>query len=149
MEIVKKLMVHMDKAEGTSYRDQLLSKIIQICSQNNYQHITNFEWSVFFLLFIYSCTKSCLCSDLTNFFFIRYVSVLVDVTRMEGTQRGPLIADQMMDVALRVKAIRGFCVQQMSLLLENAHLIAGSGCSSSNMSQVLYAAAWICGEFAS
>lgn len=44
MEIVKKLMVHMDKAEGTSYRDQLLSKIIQICSQNNYQHITNFEW---------------------------------------------------------------------------------------------------------
>ncbi|KAL0277639.1 UNVERIFIED_CONTAM: hypothetical protein PYX00_004861 [Menopon gallinae] len=122
MEIVKKLMVHMNKAEGTSYRDQLLSKIIQICSQNNYQHITNFEW---------------------------YVSVLVDVTRMEGTQRGPLIADQMMDVALRVKAIRGFCVEQMSLLLENAHLIAGSGCASSNMSQVLYAAAWICGEFAS
>ncbi|KAK6617430.1 hypothetical protein RUM43_014439 [Polyplax serrata] len=121
MEIVKKLMVHMDKAEGTSYRDQLLSKIIQICSQNNYQHITNFEW---------------------------YVSVLVDVTRMEGTQRGPLIADQMMDVALRVKAIRGFCVEQMSLLLENSHIIAGSGCSSSNMSQVLYAAAWICGEFA-
>lgn len=79
---------------------------------------------------------------------LRYVSVLVDVTRMEGTQRGPLIADQMMDVALRVKAIRGFCVQQMSLLLENAHVIAGSGCSSSNMSQVLYAAAWICGEFA-
>lgn len=44
MEIVKKLMVHMDKAEGTSYRDQLLSKIIQICSQNSYQHISNFEW---------------------------------------------------------------------------------------------------------
>ncbi|EEB12096.1 AP-3 complex subunit delta-1, putative [Pediculus humanus corporis] len=122
MEIVKKLMVHMDKAEGTSYRDQLLSKIIQICSQNNYQHITNFEW---------------------------YVSVLVDVTRMEGSQKGPLIADQMMDVALRVKAIRGFCVEQMSLLLENAQIIAGSGCSSSNMTQVLYAAAWICGEFAS
>lgn len=44
MEIVKKLMVHMDKAEGTTYRDELLSKIIQICSQNNYQYITNFEW---------------------------------------------------------------------------------------------------------
>lgn len=44
MEIVKKLMVHMDKAEGTMYRDELLSKIIQICSQNNYQYITNFEW---------------------------------------------------------------------------------------------------------
>lgn len=48
MEIVKKLMIHMDKAEGTSYRDELLSKIIEICSQNNYQHITNFEWCSFF-----------------------------------------------------------------------------------------------------
>jgi len=46
MEIVKKLMVHMEKAEGTTYRDELLSKIVQICSQNNYQHITNFEWYV-------------------------------------------------------------------------------------------------------
>jgi len=46
MEIVKKLMVHMDKAEGSHYRDELLTKIIEICSQSNYQYITNFEWSV-------------------------------------------------------------------------------------------------------
>jgi len=44
MEIVKKLMLHMDKAEGSHYRDELLSKIIEICSQSNYQFITNFEW---------------------------------------------------------------------------------------------------------
>ena len=44
MEIVKKLMVHMDKAEGSHYRDELLSKIIEICSQSNYRFITNFEW---------------------------------------------------------------------------------------------------------
>ena len=44
MEIVKKLMQHMEKAEGTTYRDELLAKIIQICSQNDYQHISNFEW---------------------------------------------------------------------------------------------------------
>ena len=44
MEIVRKLMTHMDKAEGTHYRDELLSKIIEICSQNDYQHIANFEW---------------------------------------------------------------------------------------------------------
>jgi AP-3 complex subunit delta-1 len=44
MEIVKKLMVHMDRAEGTQYRDELLSKIIEICSQDNYHFITNFEW---------------------------------------------------------------------------------------------------------
>ena len=63
MEIVKKLMTHMSKAEGTTYRldaaessfyqnshfalrDELLSKIIQICSQNDYQYISNFEWFV-------------------------------------------------------------------------------------------------------
>lgn len=46
MEIVKKLMSHVDKAEGTAYRDELLTKIVDICSQANYQHITNFEWCV-------------------------------------------------------------------------------------------------------
>lgn len=46
MEIVKKLMIHVDKAEGTTYRDELLTKIIDICSQSNYQYITNFEWWV-------------------------------------------------------------------------------------------------------
>ena len=44
MEIVKKLMIHVDKAEGSQYRDELLAKIIQICSQNNYHYIINFEW---------------------------------------------------------------------------------------------------------
>lgn len=117
MEIVKKLMVHMDKAEGTTYRDELLSKIIQICSQNNYQYITNFEW---------------------------YVSVLVDLTRMEGSQHGSLVASQMLDVATRVQAIREFAVQQMAVLIDNAHLLT---VQSSTMSQVLYAAAWITGEF--
>uniref|UniRef100_A0A1B6DPB2 AP-3 complex subunit delta n=2 Tax=Clastoptera arizonana TaxID=38151 RepID=A0A1B6DPB2_9HEMI len=118
MEIVKKLMIHMDKAEGTSYRDELLTKIVDICSQNNYQFITNFQW---------------------------YISVLVDLTKMEGTQYGSLVATQMLDVAIRVQAIRNFAVQQMALLLENASLLTQPG---SKMVDVLYAAAWICGEFA-
>jgi len=54
MEIVKKLMLHMDKAEGSHYRDELLSKIIEICSQSNYQFITNFEW------YLYLCLPLCL-----------------------------------------------------------------------------------------
>lgn len=52
----------MDKAEGTVYRDELLSKIILICSQNNYQFITNFEW---------------------------YITVLVELAQMEfGSKQG-------------------------------------------------------------
>ena len=47
VDIVKKLMQHMEKAEGTGYRDELLNKIILICSQSNYQYVTNFEWWVY------------------------------------------------------------------------------------------------------
>ncbi|XP_045845932.1 AP-3 complex subunit delta-1 [Meles meles] len=119
VEIVKKLMSHVDKAEGTTYRDELLTKIIDICSQGNYQHVTNFQW---------------------------YISVLVELTRLEGTRHGHLIAAQMLDVAIRVKAIRKFAVSQMSALLDRAHLVASST-QRNGICEVLYAAAWICGEF--
>ncbi|XP_062869312.1 AP-3 complex subunit delta-1 isoform X2 [Trichomycterus rosablanca] len=119
MEIVKKLMLHVDKAEGTTYRDELLTKIIDICSQSNYQYITNFEW---------------------------YISILVELTRLEGTRHGHLIASQMLDVAIRVKAIRAFAVAQMAMLLDNAHLLTGNT-QRNGICEVLYAAAWICGEF--
>uniref|UniRef100_A0A3B5RD26 AP-3 complex subunit delta-1 n=1 Tax=Xiphophorus maculatus TaxID=8083 RepID=A0A3B5RD26_XIPMA len=119
MEIVKKLMLHVDKAEGTTYRDELLTKIIDICSQSNYQYITNFEW---------------------------YISILVELTRLEGTRHGHLIASQMLDVAIRVKAIRAFAVAQMATLLDNAHLLTGNT-QRNGICEVLYAAAWICGEF--
>ncbi|KAM9529336.1 AP-3 complex subunit delta-1-like isoform 3-T3 [Salvelinus alpinus] len=119
MEIVKKLMLHVDKAEGTTYRDELLTKIIDICSQSNYQYITNFEW---------------------------YISILVELTRLEGTRHGHLIASQMLDVAIRVKAIRAFAVAQMATLLDNAHLLTGNT-QHNGICEVLYAAAWICGEF--
>lgn len=46
MEIVKKLMVHMERAEGTLYRDELLTRMIEICAQNNYQHVVDFEWYI-------------------------------------------------------------------------------------------------------
>ncbi|KAI5626500.1 AP-3 complex subunit delta-1 [Silurus asotus] len=119
MEIVKKLMLHVDKAEGTTYRDELLTKIIDICSQSNYQYITNFEW---------------------------YISILVELTRLEGTRHGHIIASQMLDVAIRVKAIRAFAVAQMATLLDNAHLLTGNT-QRNGICEVLYAAAWICGEF--
>lgn len=97
MEIVKRLMAHMDKAEGTAYRDELLNKIILICSQNDYQFITNFEW---------------------------YVSVLVELAGMElGTKQGAALAHQLMDVCIRVSAIRGFAVNDLAQLLEQ-HALA-------------------------
>lgn len=44
MEIVKRLLGHMERAEGSNYRDELLFKVIEICSQSSYAHVSNFEW---------------------------------------------------------------------------------------------------------
>ncbi|XP_031566631.1 AP-3 complex subunit delta-1-like [Actinia tenebrosa] len=119
MDIVKKLMIHMDKTTSQSYRDELLSKIILICSQSDYHYITNFEW---------------------------YIDVLVQLTRVEGTRYGRQIASQMMDVTIRVKAIRPYAVQCLSLLLKNNHLLSGN-IQKNGMCEVLYAGAWLSGEF--
>ena len=43
----------------------------------------------------------------------RYITVLVEMTKFEGTQHGKLIASQMLDVSIRVKDVRPFVVRQM------------------------------------
>lgn len=117
MEIVNRLLGHMERAEGSAYRDELLLKVIEICSQGSYQHVTNFEW---------------------------YLTVLVELIQLEaGSKHGSVIADQLLDVTIRVESVRKFSVNEM------ANLIEGFPCSSqtSTMYEVLYAAAWIIGEF--
>ena len=58
----------------------------------------------------------------------------------------------MLDVAIRVESIRPFVVTQMAILLDNIHVFTTSnGAANKNASdicEVLYAATWICGEFA-
>ncbi|CAH3027442.1 unnamed protein product [Porites evermanni] len=119
MDITKKLMVQIDKADSQTYCDELLSKIVQICSLNDYHYVTNFEW---------------------------YIDVLVQLTRVEGTRHGKLIASQMMDVTIRVKAIRPYAVQCLSLLLTSNELMSGQ-MEKNRVCEVLFAAAWISGEF--
>ncbi|XP_068728186.1 AP-3 complex subunit delta-1-like [Montipora capricornis] len=119
MDIIKKLMVHIDKADSQTYCDELISKIIKICSMNDYHYVTNFEW---------------------------YVDVLIQLTRVEGTRHGKLLASQMMDVTIRVKAIQPYAVQCFSLLLDNGELMSGP-MEKNRVCEVLYAAAWIAGEF--
>ncbi len=45
MEIVQKLIANVTESQmGNKYRDELISKLIDICSQNDYQFVANFEW---------------------------------------------------------------------------------------------------------
>ena len=75
--------------------------------------------------------------------------MLVELTKVEGTKHGTLIAEQIQDVAVRVHSVRHFTVPQMVLLVQNAQLLLqGNNSHRKNMAEVLLAAAWICGEFA-
>ncbi|XP_062538957.1 AP-3 complex subunit delta [Armigeres subalbatus] len=117
MEIVRRLLGHMERAEGSAYRDELLFKVIEICSQGSYQYVTNFEW---------------------------YLTVMVELIQLEsGSKHGKVIATQLLDVAIRVQAVRSFAVNEMSSLLSSYPVSA----QNSTMHEVLYAAAWIVGEF--
>ncbi|XP_032581411.1 AP-3 complex subunit delta isoform X1 [Drosophila sechellia] len=118
MEIVKRLLGHMERAEGSAYRDELLYKVIEICAQSSYLYVTNFEW---------------------------YLTVLVELIQLEaGSRHGRLIAEQLLDVTIRVPVVRQFAVNEMTNLLDTFTVSA----QSNSMYEVLYAAAWIVGEFA-
>ena len=45
--------------------------------------------------------------------------MLIQLTRVEGTRHGKLLATQMMDVTIRVKAIRPYAVQCLVSLLSD------------------------------
>ncbi|CAG5017958.1 unnamed protein product [Parnassius apollo] len=120
MEIVKKLMVHMERAEGTLYRDELLMRIIEICSQNNYQHVVDFEW---------------------------YVTVLVELTEMEtSAKHGCTLAAQLTEVGARVADVRAFAARECGALCAwaAAALPTPPGPASR---EVLYAAAYVLAEY--
>ena len=72
--IVRKLSLSMESAEG-HYRDELVSKIIAICSRDKYADVTDFAW---------------------------YVGVLKDLANTKSSQFEEKIAQQLMDVTLRV-----------------------------------------------
>ncbi|CAG0883727.1 unnamed protein product [Cyprideis torosa] len=78
----------------------------------------------------------------------RYISVLVSLSRIEGTRHGKLLTSQLLDVATRVPSVRGFATAQMALLLENSQVLFFPEGGKSTGVEVLYAAAYICGEFA-
>ncbi|CAL8097067.1 unnamed protein product [Calicophoron daubneyi] len=121
MEIVKCLIRHVgDASGGMHYRNELVGKIVHICSQDDYQFVTSFEW---------------------------YISVLVELARIDNIRNGELLSTQLMDVAIRVPSVRQFSVTQMALLLDM--------CASDTVANrknaiydVVHAAAWICGEYA-
>jgi hypothetical protein len=74
------------------------------------------------------------------------MSVLVDLSYVQGPVHGPMVAAQLMDLAVRAEGVREFAVRCMLGLLLEPNLYLGQ--SQTTMQNVLYAAGWIIGEYA-
>ncbi|KAG6817562.1 hypothetical protein H0H87_006939 [Tephrocybe sp. NHM501043] len=109
----------LSPSQSPAYRLVLCQRIISMCSQGTYENVTNFEW---------------------------YISVLVDLAHIANVDVGEQIRDQIVDVVGRVKAVRRYTVRLMyqllcdNTMLRNAH-------DEGSCSEVLWAAAWVCGEY--
>lgn len=116
-DLVRHLMEHAKRSEG-SYRDEIISKILWMCKKDKYSLVSDFAW---------------------------YTSVLLDLAVMQGSKHGNEVADQMIEIALRVDTVRPYAVETMISMLLNENLILGH--ARSTVVEVLKAAAWIVGEY--
>jgi len=115
--IVDKLKHHMNIAEK-HYRDELIEKIVQVCSQHKYKNISDFEW---------------------------YLALLMELTQIRDSCFGKLISGQLMDVCVRVTVMRPIAALSLVDLLEDIALIEEQG--PGRMSESLFASAYIVGEY--
>ena len=101
---------------GTNFemKEDIIAGIIDMCSRDTYANTQDFTW---------------------------YVSVLVDLACIKGSSQGELISNQLIDVSLRVPAIRLFTVNSVLPLLLKPELVCES------MQNVLVGAAWVVGEY--
>ena len=56
------------------------------------------------LVYMCVCVPVCAC---------RYITILVEMVRFDGTHKGKVMASQMLDVTIRVRDVRQFSVKQM------------------------------------
>ncbi|KAG2365496.1 adaptin N terminal region-domain-containing protein [Suillus spraguei] len=131
--IVQQVLSHLVKPESsaipsavqslsqhsTAYRLVLSQRIMTMCSQNTYDNVVDFEW---------------------------YLSVLVDLAYVSNVDIGTQIRDQLVDVVGRVRAARSYAVKLMVKVLSDDTFLLHAG-EPGSCSEVLWAAAWICGEY--
>ena len=89
-DLALKLLAHVRQADG-AYRDELVSRIILVCSRDKYAYLSDFVW---------------------------YLNVLVQLARLRGAQKhGALLASQLVDITMRVRPVRAFAARDALRLL--------------------------------
>ncbi len=126
IELVAQLLKHVELASG-SYKQDLVEKIVEMCSSDKYALLADFEW---------------------------YLDVLFKIGHMRGIEKhGDLLRAQIMDVALRVLPVRPFAVKRsIEILMEGDGNVSDdphgdNGRGKRIIPDILPALAWIVGEY--
>ncbi|KAF8956094.1 adaptin N terminal region-domain-containing protein [Flammula alnicola] len=109
----------LSPSQSPAYRFTLSQRILSLCSRSTYENVSNFEW---------------------------YLSVLVDLAHVANVDVGAEICDQLVDVVGRVRGARRYAVKLMYTLLSDDSIVRNAS-EEGSCSEVLWAAAWICGEY--
>lgn len=102
----------------SSYRLILVQHLLTICSQDTYDNVVDFQW---------------------------YLSVLLDLTYVASVKVGNQIRDQLVDIVARVRGVKRWAVELMTRLVRDDTFLSNSQ-EEGSCAEVLWAAAWICGE---
>jgi AP-3 complex subunit delta-1 len=102
-----------------AYRLLLSQRILAVCSQNTYENVANFEW---------------------------LLSVVVDLVYVARAKIGPQLRDLFIDVVGRVRGARRYAVQLAVKLLSDTSLLSSLD-DEDSCSEILWAAAWVAGEY--
>jgi AP-3 complex subunit delta-1 len=102
-----------------NYRKMVVDSILTMGAKDTYNNIPNFEW---------------------------YLAVLVDLAYLAGVDVGDQLSYQFLDVSVRVKSIRSNSVKFATRLLQDTSLLDKIDSPATNI-KVLFAAAWVCGEY--
>jgi AP-3 complex subunit delta-1 len=90
-KIVAKMFSHYQTASTITFRNQIITTIIELCSRDDYKLVTDFGW---------------------------YISVLLDFINESGFTCYRVVADQLLDLAARVPATRPRLAQEIPVVFE-------------------------------
>lgn len=89
--IVAKMYQHFHDSHNSRFKDVLLTRVIEICSKNDYALISDFDW---------------------------YINVLGDFIEVGGFESHKLVANQFMDLATRVPSTRPPLIDLMCRIIQ-------------------------------
>ena len=120
--VISRMIGQMEARDDDEYRNTIVKYIVDICSQQDYAFITNFEW---------------------------YLRVLMDLTQssINHFEHGELINREFMNVITRVKAVRAFGIRCVASLICNPLIYQKSEDHKSTLNRVLTSACYLSSEY--